>query len=118
MESRPALGQFAVGIAIDEMRHLYHGHSVDRVGPQECGPTLFSLTGVDVACDPKCGESRFPVDYGRVTPNRWWAFFRRLTKRKNRSAVITAPARKLVTIAYLMLNHNERNAPRDSPTTR
>ena len=35
------------------------------------------------------------------------AFFRRLTKRKNRSVAITALARKLVTIAYLMLKNNE-----------
>jgi transposase len=35
------------------------------------------------------------------------AFFRRLTKRKNRSVAITALARKLVTIAFLMLKNNE-----------
>lgn len=35
------------------------------------------------------------------------AFFRRLSKRKNRSVAITAVARKLVTIAYLMLKNNE-----------
>lgn len=35
------------------------------------------------------------------------AFFRRLTKRKNHSVAITALARKLVVIAYLMLKNNE-----------
>jgi transposase len=35
------------------------------------------------------------------------AFFRRLTKRKNRNVAITAVARKLVTIAFLMLKNNE-----------
>ncbi len=34
-------------------------------------------------------------------------FFRRLVKRKNRSVAIVAVARKLVTIAYLMLKNNE-----------
>ena len=33
--------------------------------------------------------------------------FRRLAKRKNRNVAITALARKLVTIAYLMLKNNE-----------
>jgi hypothetical protein len=35
------------------------------------------------------------------------AFFRRLVKRKHRGVAITAVARKLVTIAFLMLKHNE-----------
>jgi transposase len=35
------------------------------------------------------------------------AFFRRLAKRKNRQVAIVAVARKLVTIAYLMLKNNE-----------
>jgi transposase len=35
------------------------------------------------------------------------AFFRRLTKRKNRNVAIIAVARKLVTIAFLMLKKNE-----------
>lgn len=35
------------------------------------------------------------------------AFFRRLVKRKNRNVAIVAVARKLVTIAYLMLKNNE-----------
>jgi transposase len=35
------------------------------------------------------------------------AFFRRLAKRKSRQVAITAVARKLVTIAYLMLKNNE-----------
>lgn len=35
------------------------------------------------------------------------AFFRRLAKRKNRSVAIVAVARKLVTIAFLMLKNNE-----------
>ena len=35
------------------------------------------------------------------------AFFRRLVKRKNRNVAIMAVARKLVTVAFLMLKHNE-----------
>lgn len=35
------------------------------------------------------------------------AFFRRLVKRKNRNVAITAVARKLVTVAFLMLKNNE-----------
>jgi transposase len=35
------------------------------------------------------------------------AFFRRLRKRKSRNVAITATARKLVTVAYLMLKNNE-----------
>src|SRR4029077_757537 len=35
------------------------------------------------------------------------AFFRRLTKRKTRNVAVVATARKLVTIAYLMLKNNE-----------
>jgi transposase len=35
------------------------------------------------------------------------AFSRRLAKRKNRSVAIAAVARKLVTVAFLMLKHNE-----------
>lgn len=35
------------------------------------------------------------------------AFFRRLAKRKNRNVAIPAAARKLVTVAFLMLKHNE-----------
>lgn len=34
-------------------------------------------------------------------------FFRRLARRKNRNVAVTATARKLVKIAYLMLKHNE-----------
>jgi transposase len=40
-------------------------------------------------------------------PGPLGAFFRRLVKRKNRNVAITAVARKLVTIAFLMLKHNE-----------
>jgi transposase len=35
------------------------------------------------------------------------AFFRRLTKRKTRNVAVVATARKLVTVAYLMLKNNE-----------
>jgi hypothetical protein len=40
-------------------------------------------------------------------PGPLGAFFRRLAKRKNRQVAIIAVARKLVTIAYLMLKNNE-----------
>jgi transposase len=40
-------------------------------------------------------------------PGPLGAFFRRLAKRKNRQVAIVAVARKLVTIAYLMLKNNE-----------
>jgi hypothetical protein len=40
-------------------------------------------------------------------PGPLGAFFRRLVERKNRGVAITAVARKLVTIAFLMLKHKE-----------
>jgi hypothetical protein len=40
-------------------------------------------------------------------PGPLGAFFRRLVKRKNRNVAIIATARKLVTVAYLMLKNNE-----------
>ena len=40
-------------------------------------------------------------------PGPLGAFFRRLVRRKNRNVAITAVARKLVTIAFLMRKHNE-----------
>jgi transposase len=40
-------------------------------------------------------------------PGPLGAFFRRLAKRKNRNVAITAVARKLVTVAFLMLKNNE-----------
>ncbi|MBW3597811.1 MAG: IS110 family transposase [Planctomycetes bacterium] len=40
-------------------------------------------------------------------PGPLGAYFRRLAKRKNRQVAIVAVARKLVTIAYLMLKNNE-----------
>ena len=40
-------------------------------------------------------------------PGPLGVFFRRLCKRKNRNVAVTAVARKLVTIAYLMLKKNE-----------
>jgi transposase len=40
-------------------------------------------------------------------PGPLGAFFRRLVKRKNRNVAITAAARKLVTVAFLMLKNNE-----------
>jgi transposase len=42
-----------------------------------------------------------------VHPGPLGVFFRRLCKRKNRNIAVTAVARKLVTIAYLMLKNNE-----------
>jgi hypothetical protein len=41
-------------------------------------------------------------------PGPLGAFFRRLAKRKNRNVAITAVARKLVVVAFLMLKNNER----------
>ncbi len=40
-------------------------------------------------------------------PGPLGVFFRRLAKRRNRNVAIVATARKLVTIAFLMLKHNE-----------
>jgi len=40
-------------------------------------------------------------------PGPLGVFFRRLLKKKNRNVAVVATARKLVTIAYLMLRHNE-----------
>lgn len=40
-------------------------------------------------------------------PGPLGVFFRRLSKKKNRNVAVVATARKLVTIAYLMLKHNE-----------
>ena len=40
-------------------------------------------------------------------PGPLGVFFRRLLKKKNRNVAVVATARKLVTIAYLMLKHNE-----------
>lgn len=61
----------------------------------------------------KCGSSQVrglmtqAAQHASRHPGPIGAFFRRLTKRKNRSVAITAVARKLVTIAYLMLKNNE-----------
>jgi transposase len=40
-------------------------------------------------------------------PGPLGVFFRRLARKKNRNVAVVATARKLVTIAYLMLKHNE-----------
>lgn len=40
-------------------------------------------------------------------PGPLGVFFRRLTKKKDRNVAVVATARKMVTIAYLMLKHNE-----------
>lgn len=61
----------------------------------------------------KCGSSQArglltqAAQHASRHPGPLGVFFRRLTKRKNRSVAITAVARKLVTIAYLMLKNNE-----------
>ena len=47
------------------------------------------------------------VQHIAAHPGPLGVFFRRLCKRKNRNVAITAVARKLVTIAYLMLKNNE-----------
>ena len=67
----------------------YHGHIT------KCGSSLARGLLTQAAQH----ASRHPGPLG--------AFFRRLTKRKNRSVAITALARKLVTIAFLMLKNNE-----------
>jgi transposase len=69
--------------------HCYHGHITKRGRSQ----TRWLLT------QSAQHASRHPGPIG--------AFFRRLVKRKNRSVAITAVARKLVTIAFLMLKNNE-----------
>jgi transposase len=47
------------------------------------------------------------VQHLATNPGPLGVFYRRLCKRKNRNVAVTAAARKLVTIAYLMLKHNE-----------
>lgn len=69
--------------------HCYHGH-ITKAGRSQ---TRWLLT------QSAQHASRHPGPIG--------AFFRRLAKRKNRSVAITAVARKLVTIAFLMLKNNE-----------
>jgi len=69
--------------------HCYHGH-ITKAGSSQ---TRWLLT------QSAQHASRHPGPLG--------AFFRRLAKRKNRNVAITALARKLVTIAYLMLKSNE-----------
>ena len=67
----------------------YHGH-ITKAGSSQARGLLTQAAQ---------HASRHPGPLG--------AFFRRLTKRKNRSVAITAVARKLVTIAFLMLKNNE-----------
>lgn len=69
--------------------HCYHGHITKRGNSQ--ARWLLTQSCQHVA--------RHPGPLG--------AFFRRLLKRKNRQVAIMAVARKLVTIAYLMLKNNE-----------
>jgi hypothetical protein len=69
--------------------HCYHGH-ISKAGSSQ---TRWLLT------QSAQHASRHPGPLG--------AFFRRLAKRKNRSVAITALARKLVTIAFLMLKNHE-----------
>jgi hypothetical protein len=69
--------------------HCYHGHITKRGRSQ----TRWLLT------QSAQHASRHPGPIG--------AFFRRLVRRKNRNVAITAVARKLVTIAFLMLKNNE-----------
>jgi transposase len=70
-------------------RHCYHGH-ITKAGNSQAR-WLLTQSCQHVA--------RHPGPLG--------AFFRRLAKRKNRQVAIMAVARKLVTIAHLMLKHNE-----------
>jgi len=70
-------------------RHCYHG-SITKAGRSQ---TRWLLT------QSAQHVTRHPGPLG--------AFFRRLVKRKNRNVAITAVARKLVTVAFLMLKNNE-----------
>jgi transposase len=69
--------------------HCYHGH-ITKAGSSQARWLL--TQGCQHA-------ARHPGPLG--------AFYRRLAKRKNRQVAIMALARKLVTIAYLMLKNNE-----------
>ncbi len=69
--------------------HCYHGH-ITKAGN---GNTRWLLT------QAAQHVGRHPGPLG--------AFFRRLAKRKNRNVAITATARKLVLVAFLMLKNNE-----------
>ena len=69
--------------------HCYHGHIT------KCGSS--QARGLLTQAAQHASRHAGPLG----------AFFRRLTKRKNRSVAITALARKLVTIAFLMLKNNE-----------
>ena len=70
-------------------KHCYHGH-ITKAGNSQAR-WLLTQSCQHVA--------RHPGPLG--------AFFRRLAKRKNRQVAIVAVARKLVSIAYLMLKNNE-----------
>lgn len=70
-------------------RKCYHGHITKAGNPQ----ARWLLTQ---ACQH---VSRHPGPLG--------AFYRRLAKRKPRQVALIAVARKLVTVAFLMLKHNE-----------
>lgn len=69
--------------------HCYHGH-ITKTGN---GNTRGLLT--------------LAAQHAGRHPGPLGAFFRRLTKRKNRNVAITATARKLVSVALLMLKNNE-----------
>jgi transposase len=69
--------------------HCYHGH-ITKAGS---GPARGLLT-------------QAAQHVGRH-PGPLAAFFRRLSKRKNRNVAITATARKLVLVAFLMLKNKE-----------
>jgi transposase len=69
--------------------HCYHGH-ITKAGSNHARWLL--TQGVQ-------HMARHPGPLG--------VFFRRLAKRRNRNVAIVATARKLVTIAFLMLKHNE-----------
>lgn len=69
--------------------HCYHGH-ITKAGNG-------SARGLLTQAAQHVGRHPGPLG----------AFFRRLTKRKNRNVAITATARKLVVVAYLMLKSNE-----------
>jgi transposase len=69
--------------------HCYHGH-ITKAGSAQ---TRWMLTQ--------------GVQHIAAHPGPLGVFFRRLCKRKSRNVAISAVARKLVTIAYLMLRNNE-----------
>jgi len=69
---------------------------------------LKSLLGdIGRYCDGDHAASYFGVQHIVKHPGPLGVFFRWLARKKNRNVAVAAVARKLVTIAYLMLKNNE-----------